>query len=113
MSPPGRPKGEYRSAQHEGTPVNPLDALNHVVNFLLPALCVGALAAALAKLAWRRELRGVRWRALAAWAAGAGVLASTAGLAVTGRDGAMATYTALVGAVALALWWRGFLRGGG
>ncbi len=22
MSPPGRPKGEYRSAQHEGTPVN-------------------------------------------------------------------------------------------
>jgi hypothetical protein len=23
MSPPGRPKGEYRSAKHEGTPVNP------------------------------------------------------------------------------------------
>ena len=23
MSPPGRPKGEYRSAQHEGTPVTP------------------------------------------------------------------------------------------
>ncbi len=23
MSPYGRPKGEYRSAQHEGTPVNP------------------------------------------------------------------------------------------
>jgi len=22
MSPPGRPKGEYRSAQHEGSPVN-------------------------------------------------------------------------------------------
>ncbi len=22
MSPPGRPKGEYRSAQHEGTPAN-------------------------------------------------------------------------------------------
>jgi len=22
MSPPGRPKGEYRSAQHEGTPVS-------------------------------------------------------------------------------------------
>ena len=26
MSPPGRPKGEFRSAQHEGTPVSaPLD----------------------------------------------------------------------------------------
>jgi len=24
MSPPGRPKGEYRSAPHEGTPVRPL-----------------------------------------------------------------------------------------
>src|SRR5882724_11908078 len=23
MSPPGRPKGEYRNAQHEGTPVSP------------------------------------------------------------------------------------------
>jgi hypothetical protein len=23
MSPPGRPKGEYRSAQHEGGPVSP------------------------------------------------------------------------------------------
>ena len=23
MSPPGRPKGEYRSAQREGTPVSP------------------------------------------------------------------------------------------
>ena len=23
MNPPGRPKGEYRSAQHEGTPVCP------------------------------------------------------------------------------------------
>jgi hypothetical protein len=22
MSPPGRPKGEFRSAQHEGTPVS-------------------------------------------------------------------------------------------
>ena len=25
VSPPGRPKGEFRSAQHEGTSVNPLD----------------------------------------------------------------------------------------
>ena len=23
MSPPGRPKGEFRSAQHEGSPVRP------------------------------------------------------------------------------------------
>ena len=28
MSPPGRPKGEYRSAQHEGTPVSTLYMLD-------------------------------------------------------------------------------------
>ena len=27
MSPPGRPKGSYRSAQHEGTPMSPQAAL--------------------------------------------------------------------------------------
>ena len=26
MSTPGRPKGEYRSAQHEGTPVSAVDS---------------------------------------------------------------------------------------
>jgi formylmethanofuran--tetrahydromethanopterin N-formyltransferase len=33
MSPPGRPKGEYRSAQHEGTPVNgPLERNGVVID---------------------------------------------------------------------------------
>ena len=91
--------------------MGPLDALDHIVNFLLPALGVGTLAAALAKLAWRRELRGVRWRGLAAWGAGAGAAVSVAGLAATGHDGAMGTYAAMVAAVALALYWRGFVRG--
>ena len=91
--------------------MGPFDALNHVVNFLLPALGVGALAAALAKLCWRQTLRGVPWTALAGWAAAAGAAASIGGLIATGRDGAMATYAALVVAVALALWWRGFMRG--
>jgi len=31
MSPPGRPKGEYRSAQHEGTPVSPLGRRGRLV----------------------------------------------------------------------------------
>ena len=30
MSPPGRPEGEYRSAQHEGTPVSPVNHSNGV-----------------------------------------------------------------------------------
>ena len=49
MSPPGRPKGEYRSAQHEGTPVSesgdPLHALH-------------ALQAAMAALEAQRALLG-------------------------------------------------------
>ena len=92
--------------------MGPLDALNHVFNFLLPALGVGALAAGLAKLAWRRALRGVPWLRLAAWAAGAAAAASLGGLIVVGRDGAMATYGAMVVAVAVALLWRGFVPRG-
>lgn len=91
--------------------MGPLDALVHLANFLLPAAGVGALAAALAKLLWWRALRGVAWRALAGWAVGGAAAASTIGLVVIGRDGAMATYGAMVLAVAAALLWRGFLRG--
>ena len=40
MSPPGRPKGEYRSAQHEGTPMNLQDLRQQVLqaNLELPRL---------------------------------------------------------------------------
>jgi hypothetical protein len=88
--------------------LGPLDALNHVVILLLPALTVGALSAALAKWAWRRELAGVPWAHLAAWAAGAGVAVTLAGLVLFGHDGRMATYGAMVLAVSLALLWAGF-----
>jgi aspartate/glutamate racemase len=48
MSPPGRPKGEYRSAQHEGRPVSgpvhPRIALIHAVAVAMPPV-VDALAA--------------------------------------------------------------------
>jgi 1-acyl-sn-glycerol-3-phosphate acyltransferase len=42
MSPPGRPKGEYRSAQHEGTPVTRLARARRI------ALWAGALVVLLA-----------------------------------------------------------------
>jgi hypothetical protein len=90
--------------------VGPLDALNHLVNLLLPALTVGVLGASMAKLLWRRELAGVRWRRLALWAAGAAALATVAGLVLTGHDGRMATYGAMILAASLALLWAGFLR---
>lgn len=85
-----------------------LDALNHLINFVLPALVVGPLAAALAKAVWRSELRAVRWRRLALWATAAGALSLLGGLVIFGRDGKMATYGAMVVASALALLWAGF-----
>ena len=103
------PARSGRAFRHD--PMGPLDALDHLVNFLLPAVGVGAIAAALAKLLWRGALRGVPWRSLAGWAMAAAAAASVAGLAFVGRDGAMATYAAMVAAVAAALLWRGFLRG--
>jgi hypothetical protein len=90
--------------------MGPLDALWHLLNFGAPALSVGALTTVLAKLLWRRELAGVGWLRLLLWSIGAGVLVLVAGLALFGRDGAMATYGALVVATALALWIAGFVR---
>ena len=90
--------------------MSPLDAVWHLLNFFGPAVGVGAIGAAIAKLAWRRELRGVRWARLA-WGSGAAcALVSVAGLVVLGRDGAMATYGAMVLASALSLFWIGFGR---
>ncbi len=88
--------------------MGPLDALWHLANLFLPALALGALAAALAKLLWRRELAAVAWRRLAVPACIASAAVVLAGLLLFGRDGRMATYAGMVLACALALWWRGF-----
>jgi undecaprenyl pyrophosphate phosphatase UppP len=88
--------------------LGPLDALNHLLNLLLVPLALGAVAAALAKLLWRRELAAVAWRRLALPACAACALVVVAGLIVFGRDGKMATYAAMVVACAITLWWRGF-----
>ena len=90
--------------------MGPLDALNHLINLLLPAIALGLLSASISKLLWRSALRPVAWKTLAAWACGAALVALLAGLLLTGRDGRMLTYGAMVLACALALWWAGFRR---
>lgn len=90
--------------------MGPIDGLIHLANFLLPALGVGAWGALLAKLLWRRELKGVSWLRLAGWATGAGAIVLMAGLVYFGHDGKMATYGAMVLASALALSWAGWGR---
>ena len=88
--------------------MGPLDALAHIVNFFMPALLLGLMAAAGAKLLWRRELAAVRWKRLAIGACAVCAVVSLAGLVLTGRDGRMATYGAMVLGCALTLWWLGF-----
>lgn len=92
--------------------MGPLDALWHLLNFATVPLLLGAIAAGGAKLAWRRELSRVRWSLLARDAGLAALAVALAGLVISGRDGRMATYGAMVLASAAALWWRGFRRAG-
>jgi hypothetical protein len=84
-----------------------LDALQlfwHLANFALPAVGVGALTAALCKLAWRRGLARTSWFTLAWQASAAGLAVLVAGVAITGHDGRMITYAGLVMACALVPW---------
>jgi hypothetical protein len=87
----------------------------HVGGLLAVPMLAGVLAAAAAKLLWRRTLAAVPLRSLALRAALAAALAQTAGLVALGGDGRMLTYGAVVVAVAAALWWgswRGKAAGG-
>jgi len=80
----------------------------HVGGFFGPAVGTAVVAAALAKLLWRRELQGIAWRRLALAGMGGGALALIGGLVATGRDGRLLTYAAMATACGLALWWVGF-----
>ena len=88
-----------------------LDALWHVMNFLLLPAMLGAIASAAVKLLWRQSLAKVAWHRLALWSSASALVAQVGGLVITGRDGRMMTYLAMVAACALTLWWQGFLRG--
>ena len=88
--------------------MGPIDAFWHLANLFVPALALGLLAATLTKLLWRRALAGVAWRGLAGPACASCVAVTLAGLVLSGRDGRMATYAAMVVACALTLWWQGF-----
>jgi hypothetical protein len=88
--------------------MGPLDAIGHLMNLVLPAVLLGAMSAAGAKLAWRKGLATVSWRRLALPACAASSAVVLAALVLLGRDGSMAMYAAMVTACAFTLWWRGF-----
>ena len=86
-----------------------MTALNlfwHIANFVAPAIGMGALCALLCKLLWRRSLARATWFELAWKSSLAGIAVLAAGLAISGHDGRMGTYAALVVACALVPWWR-------
>lgn len=90
--------------------MGPIDALWHLLNFFAPALGVGLMTAALARMLWRRELRSVGFGRLAAWACAGCAVGLVGALVVFGRDGKMAGYALMLATCALAVWWAG-LRG--
>ena len=81
-----------------------LDLFWHIANFVLPAIGVGALSAALCKLLWRRALARFTWFTLAWQASAAGLAVLVAGLVITGHDGRMITWAGLVTACAVVPW---------
>lgn len=85
--------------------MNLFDLVWHVLNFAAPALFMGAISSAAAKLLWRKPLRGWTWIQLCVRVAVTSLIVSVAGLAITGRDGKMITYAGMVLTCAACLWW--------
>ncbi|MCB1977873.1 MAG: hypothetical protein KDF25_00520 [Burkholderiaceae bacterium] len=86
-----------------------LSALNHLLNFLAPALAVPLLLWLPARLLLGRPAGAPRWWLQWLMQAGAGIVVLGAGLLLLGRDGKMLTYAALVLASASCQW--ALLRG--
>jgi hypothetical protein len=81
--------------------------VDHMVNLVLPGLSTGMIAAAFAKLVWRRGMAEVPYLRLALWAGSVSAAVAIAGLVTFGRDGRMHTYVLMVCACAVTLVWVG------
>jgi hypothetical protein len=84
--------------------MGPFDLLIHLLNFAAPALAVALLVASGARFLLPRPSAGGSWTASVAIDFAAGLAVSAAGLWHFGVDGKMATYAALVVAVATSQW---------
>ncbi len=83
------------------------DALNHFFNFFWPAVAMAVLVPALARLAFWKALRAQPLWPQIKRAGALNALVIVSGWLLTGRDGAMLTYGALVLSTALTVWWIG------
>jgi hypothetical protein len=87
--------------------MGPLDTLIHLLSFAAPALAVAVLVALAARVILPRQPTGPSWWRDAAINFAAGVAVLLAGLWYFGVDGKMATYAALVIAIAGCQWLSG------
>jgi hypothetical protein len=87
--------------------MGPLDLINHLLNFVAPALFVGTVLACLAPVFMGNKPAARTLYAQAAINVIAGVVALSLGLWLFGRDGKMASYAAMLLGCALR---QGLLR---
>jgi len=86
--------------------------LDHLLNFIAPALVVGLLVAAMAPVLMKKSRPHHSWLIQSAINSGANVLVLLAGMLIFGHDGKMATYAAMLLTCASSQWisgkaWRG------
>ncbi len=93
--------------------MGPLDALWHLLNFFAPAVGVGVITTALARLVWWRELRPAGFMRLSLWTSAGCTVGLVAALVIFGRDGKMAGYALMLAGGSLSLWWAGLRRAPG
>lgn len=86
-----------------------LDLINHLLNFLAPAVVVGGLLACVAPFLYKKRPVARVWFAQAAINTIAGVVALVVGMWFFGRDAKMASYGAMLVTCATSQWW--FVRG--
>jgi hypothetical protein len=91
--------------------MTPLDATWHFLNALAVPFGLALLASALVRLLWWRATTHCTLTSLFLWAYPAALIAHLAAWALTGAEGSMAGYGAMIAATAIALWWRAFLSG--
>ena len=84
--------------------MGPLDTLIHLLSFVAPAVAVAVLVALAAHFILPSRPTGLAWWAHIAINSIAGVTTLVAGLWYFGVDGKMATYAALVVAIAVCQW---------
>lgn len=86
-------------------PMTALDLLWHLAGFVALPLLFGFLAAASVRLLWRRRWGTRRFWPIAGLSGLLAVGVAGAGLLLTGRDGSMTTYAAMVLACSVLLTW--------